>query len=1628
MSPDTGVDALTPTGESQLFGLPKRHVRLAALLLILGLALALRMYGLDWDRGIPFTPHPDERAILFEVAELSPPSPGNLGSLLSAEESTWNPKWFPYGSFSLYLMRGVQLVSEAAGAEITDLRVTARVISGLADVAGLFVIYLLGSRLYSRRVGLLAAGLLSVAVLHIQLSHFFAVDTIQAMFAVVALYFMYRVARHGGLGASALAGLFMGLGLATKASQLPIFLAFGVAQLMYLFDLAGGEASQTTFGRRLRSTAIGSGTGLAVAFVAFFIAQPYALIDWSRYRADFTEQSEMVRRIRDYPFTRQYASTTPYWYFIQQNALWGLGLPLGLLAWGGALWVAVRGLAWRPAVGYVALGLVLPGAILIWSNSITTVALAAAISIAALLATLPLRRADTRIAVLLLAWVVPYFLITGAFDVKFMRYMIPITPFLVLFGSRFAFAIWEQGERRFGSLKDGRYLRQARWAMVAVALFVAGSTSFYALSYLSVYSATHTAVRASEWINDNVRGTTLVLKEHWEEGLPGLQAYRLGELPMYDPDGPPKLTLISEELAKAETLVLFSNRLYGTLPRIPERYPASTAYYELLFSGRLGYELVDFEATYPSFLGVSFVHDTFSRPGLPVPEPLDDFRPSAIPINLGHADESFSVYDHPTVLVFRNEKRFDADTIRKLIDSETPPRLPEAVATRGPVLSEKDFATQREGGTWIDIFTPDRWTSRVPVLAWLLVVQGLAMLALPLTMWLMRPLPDRGYLFSKAIGLLFVSLVVWLLASLQWVAFSPRSIALGAVILAAVSSVVLIYRREEMLDFIRRRWSVLLIGEVVFMAAFFAFLGLRMANPDLWHPFRGGEKPMDLAYLNAVTRSTIMPPLDPWFSGGFINYYYFGQFITGMLIKATGIDVRIAYNLAIPLFFALTAGGAFSLVYNLAEASRRRLVARPPAHLLSGDTPETPQSSGGTPETPWARGAAPYGPPSGGPGTDKDRETPKKAWASAFTRSLPAWGPVWAALAGVAFVAVLGNLDGVIQVGHGIANVARGMPFGEFDFWQSSRMMAPDPPGFEINEFPFFTFLFADLHAHLMAIPFTLLALGLALAVVLRRSPPTGFALSAHRGSARVPLAPGAKTRERSSLSQSTVDGRSGLGHGGGRAHISLSWVALLAALGVTVGALRVINTWDYPTYLVVAVAAVFLAAYFRHGGLSLAMLGRPAVEAAFVFLVGYVAFLPFHLRYEVFFSSLQSTTNTTVLSQFLAISGLPVFILGSFYLKEAWSVHGGAIRSATAWFMGRGQIGPGIGVETRSGSSRPAPAGGSPDHAEAVWPMGARMAVLTGLVLGTAAIAVAFVWQTGSTVPFLTALVAVVAVVGVARVMSFGPTARMDAFLAITVGLSLLLAIGLDVFRVEGDIDRMNTVFKTYLQIWVMMGVGSAYALWRILQNWRFSLSSYVPAAGRAGWALALILLVAGASIYPIMGTQDRLRDRFDPDGQPLTLDGMAYMQGATFTDEMGPVDLVHDYDGITWMQRHIQGSPVIVEAHTPTYRWGGRISIYTGLPSVVGWQWHQEQQRWGYRQDIAQRIFQVNTLYETEDPVRALQIIDRYGVEYVYVGELEKRYYPETGIAKFSGSLSPFLEPVYTNDQVTIYRVLGR
>ncbi|MCY4651556.1 MAG: glycosyltransferase family 39 protein, partial [Dehalococcoidia bacterium] len=540
------------------------------LAIVLVLALALRLYGLNWDDGFGWTPHPDERAILFKVVDLSFPGISDLPLLLDADESPWNPRWFPYGSFPIYLLKTAGVISSfVPGFDSNDLRVPGRAVSALADVATIALVYALGAMVWSRRVGLLASALVAIAVIHIQLSHFFAVDTLMALFCFATMLFLVRVARSGKLSDSVLAGIFLGLGLATKISVAPILAAYFVAHFIAAFGLSGsGESQDESFAGRATDVAGNTLIGTLAIIAAFLVAQPYALLDWNRFSADIIEQSEMVRRIRDYPYTRQYIDTTPYLYHIQQLSVWGLGLPLGIVAWAGMIYAALKGLRLWWSLAYILAGVCLPAGILVLSGSLVSLVLASSISVGALVLTIPLRRGDTRITALLLCWVVPYFLITGAFDIKFMRYMIPITPFLLLFAALLLTDVW-CGVGRL-SAKAGSLAKTGLSITGALALL---ATVFYAVSYVGIYSETHSAVRSGEWIQSNVPRDSLILREHWDEGVPGLGAYEWQDLELYNHDSQPKLLKMSDQLAKGDYILIYSNRLYGTIPRLPERYP-----------------------------------------------------------------------------------------------------------------------------------------------------------------------------------------------------------------------------------------------------------------------------------------------------------------------------------------------------------------------------------------------------------------------------------------------------------------------------------------------------------------------------------------------------------------------------------------------------------------------------------------------------------------------------------------------------------------------------------------------------------------------------------------------------------------------------------------------------------------------------------------------------------------------------------------------------------------------------------------------------------------------------------------------------------------------------------------------
>ena len=364
-----------------------------------------------------------------------------------------------------------------------------------------------------------------------------------------------------------------------------------------------------------------------IALLVFCLLEPYALIDWIEFASDLLTESYMAQGLADIPYTRQFIGTRAYLYPLWQLALWSLGLPLGALAGAGLIYALVQ--AVRDAVR---------------------------------------GRLDVSLAeVLLFIWVGSYFGIVGGFHAKFLRYMLPITPVLCLWAGHLGQAALAGAQRR-----------GIGWRLTAIlgAVLVLGGTTAYALAYTNVYRQTHPWIQATAMLCEKAPKGTHLLIEHWDDPLPMVQAdgtgldcwrqMRFHVFPAYDPDTTAKRDALLADLETCDYVILASNRLYNTIPRLPERYPFSTRYYELLLSEQLGFELDYYAAVYPALGGVQLVDETFRNPDLPKPALMVRREAGQRLLNLGRADESYSVYDHPKPMVFRKTQQLSAEHLLTL--------------------------------------------------------------------------------------------------------------------------------------------------------------------------------------------------------------------------------------------------------------------------------------------------------------------------------------------------------------------------------------------------------------------------------------------------------------------------------------------------------------------------------------------------------------------------------------------------------------------------------------------------------------------------------------------------------------------------------------------------------------------------------------------------------------------------------------------------------------------------------------------------------------------------------------------------------------------------------------------------
>ena len=758
---------------------------------------------------------------------------------------------------------------------------------------------------------------------------------------------------------------------------------------------------------------------------------------------------------------------------------------------------------------------------------------------------------------------------------------------------------------------------------------------------------------------------------------------------------------------------------------------------------------------------------------------------------------------------------------------------------------------------------------------WLLA-ELVGLLALPVAGAFFRRLPGGGLTLARPLGLLLAAYPVWLLASLHVVPYGLAGAWFGLALLAVISLGLIGYSwrhhrtagphpgsprlasplpslgegqgvraspRSSLRGFCfeplrrptdRKLW---LTGEALFLAAFAGWTVMRSYAPDVW----GTEKPMDMAFINAINRSTWMPPHDPWLSGATINYYYFGHFIIAWLIHLSGVAPWVGFNLGVALVYALAASTVFGVAATLWVAARR-------------------EDAG------------------------------------------PALSPILPGLAAAALAMLLGNLAGALEL------LQKPGPLLQFDWWSPSRVIVNT-----INEFPYFSFLLADLHAHMLSTPFGLTGLAFAFQLALA----------------------GPRLPRRWGIEKGT----------------STSWLAcggelLLAA--VMVGCLYALNGWDYPTVLGIGFLCLLLWATRRQVAAPAAL----AVWAGAWLLVSFLLFVPFYLHFKAPEGGPAIVPEHASLVQYLhdyaLIYGLFAWVLGVAFLQR-WRGLG---------LAGRHQIWIAVAAVALLALLAPA-------H-------------LDGLVLLLAACAFA-VW-TAADDDLEQAVRLWWLIVGVAIGLA-------------TVGELVYLR---DAFAGSPDY-RMNTVFKFGYQAWFLFAVAAGCAA--------FGSKPWLGLTGRRFWLGGLVVLVACAGVYTVAGAYSREAGfRSAP-----TLDGLRWLE----------VQAPGDAAAIRWLNANVRGAPTLLEAVGSDYDNAGhaRMSTFTGLPAVLGWPGHEAQ--WAHDQGTRQQ--DVKTLYSTTDLGLSRALLQRYAVQYVVVGSLERVDFPPAGLAKFAQLGSP----VFSSGDTIVYRI---
>jgi len=839
----------------------------------------------------------------------------------------------------------------------------------------------------------------------------------------------------------------------------------------------------------------------------------------------------------------------------------------------------------------------------------------------------------------------------------------------------------------------------------------------------------------------------------------------------------------------------------------------------------------------------------------------------------------------------------------------------------------------------LEWFAREAWI--IPI--WWLLVTLAGIAVLPLCLRLLGGLPDKGYAFARAIGMLLVGFVYWTLASYGFIANTTGGMLLAWLIVLVISLLVFFKLGDSTFGW-RAYWreskKSIILAELLFAILFIVWTVYRAHQNDTFTT----EKPMEIAFISAIMRSEAFPPNDPWMAGFSISYYYFGYLMSAMLSMLSGVSSGVGFSMTIALWFALSGLSAYGVGYNLI---RSRASSQRPA-LLAGLLGFIFVLFSGNFQLPLI-------------------EMPFRA------QSAPA--------AYFDFWQVQGYLDVEDSFQENSALTLSTPLTNPTDWnqgwwwWHTSRILVDydlngNPTRTQpIDEVPAFSFILMDVHPHVLALPFVLMTIGLALNLVLKWRAPNRYEILLY---------------------------------------------------GLTIGGLVFLNTWDGPIYLVILAGAEALRRLMRHG------IGRLYIEdwlglitfGVKLLIIAVLAYLPFLIGFRSQAGGiLPNLINPTLFRQYFIMFG-PVLLLSlSLLTVELWR---GSRQNRMNWKLGW-RVAAGI-----AGAvlflflfliivSAIVPS------------IQAQVSSLVQQYGGWGVVLPLLLQRRLSFIVLTLVLLAILAAV-VARLFPkhHSKIAMMDDE-AITyppaAGFALLLiaaAAGLTlipefVYLRDNFGVRINTVFKFYYQAWVLFSIAGVYGIYTILVE--VERPRPVLALRYAFVVMLAFILIAGVA-FPVFAAYSRAilepgRLTQPPEEQrKLALDGRANSLPPGY------------YESVLCLGNHVQGDDaVVVEASRDIYNSPyGRVGAFTGIPTVINWEHHESQWRGPTYNDVAgSRRPDVDTLYRDLRWDVAQEIIARYDVDYIVYGPTERAQYGAAGEDKFL----EHLQPICTSDSTTIYKV---